>query len=566
MPQEQPTREETIQKRKDFAPRLMELNEKVLFGDIWERPGLSKRDRSLITVARITLSHCPRPREWNQQRRTCRTVHTSGFLCRMAERDDGGQHSHGGLSRKRMITIPTQQTSRQTMMPLLAVCLGYFMTILDVTIVNVALVNIKEQLSANVTGLQWIVDGYALVFASLLLTGGALGDRRGSRTIFLVGFALFTLASTLCSLAPTLLVLQIARAVQGLGAALLVPNSLALLNTIYMDARKRAQAIGIWAAVASMGALSGPLLGGVLVNAFGWRSIFLINLPIGILGFLLTFGCVAPSTPQGGRSLDLPGQVASILALGMLTFALIEGNSLGRLSPLILAAYAGSVLFFLLLLWREKTTSHPMLPLGLFQERTFSAANVVAVCQTFTFMGFLFVMSLFLQQVKHYSPSLTGVALLPSFGCALLATSLSGGLMPRIGAKRVMVIGLLLSALACFGFVLVDAQTSYLLLACLLAVLGFGLAAVLPAMTEAAISQAPRAQSGIASGMLNVSRQVGGVIGVAILGTLVGNQQTFLSGMHLAFVIAGGVLVLALVAAWVFANTTASAAGRDRGR
>ncbi len=465
-----------------------------------------------------------------------------------------------------MITIPTQQTSRQTMMPLLAVCLGYFMTILDVTIVNVALVNIKEQLSANVTGLQWIVDGYALVFASLLLTGGALGDRRGSRTIFLVGFALFTLASTLCSLAPTLLVLQIARAVQGLGAALLVPNSLALLNTIYMDARKRAQAIGIWAAVASMGALSGPLLGGVLVNAFGWRSIFLINLPIGILGFLLTFGCVAPSTPQGGRSLDLPGQVASILALGMLTFALIEGNSLGRLSPLILAAYAGSVLFFLLLLWREKTTSHPMLPLGLFQERTFSAANVVAVCQTFTFMGFLFVMSLFLQQVKHYSPSLTGVALLPSFGFALLATSLSGGLMPRIGAKRVMVIGLLLSALACFGLVLVDAQTSYLLLACLLAVLGFGLAAVLPAMTEAAISQAPRAQSGIASGMLNVSRQVGGVIGVAILGTLVGNQQTFLPGMHLAFVIAGGVLVLALVAAWVFANTTASAAGRDRGR
>ncbi len=451
-------------------------------------------------------------------------------------------------------------------MPLLALCLGYFMTILDVTIVNVALVNIKEQLSANVTGLQWIVDGYALVFASLLLTGGALGDRRGSRTIFLVGFALFTLASTLCSLAPTLLVLQIARAVQGLGAALLVPNSLALLNTIYMDARKRAQAIGIWAAVASMGALSGPLLGGVLVNAFGWRSIFLINLPIGILGFLLTFGCVAPSTPQGGRSLDLPGQVASILALGMLTFALIEGNSLGRLSPLILAAYAGSVLFFLLLLWREKTTSHPMLPLGLFQERTFSAANVVALCQTFTFMGFLFVMSLFLQQVKHYSPSLTGVALLPSFGCALLATSLSGGFMPRIGAKRVMVIGLLLSALACFGLVLVDAQTSYLLLACLLAVLGFGLAAVLPAMTEAAISQAPRAQSGIASGMLNVSRQVGGVIGVAILGTLVGNQQTFLSGMHLAFVIAGGVLVLALGAAWVFVNTTASAAGRDRGR
>src|SRR6266550_4195151 len=459
-----------------------------------------------------------------------------------------------------MITTPFQQTTQQprtqTMMPLLALSLGYFMTILDVTIVNVALVDIKEQLSANVTGLQWIVDGYALVFASLLLTGGALGDRRGRRTVFLAGLALFTLASALCSLAPSLLVLQIARAFQGLGAALLVPNSLALLPTIFPDAKKRAQAIGIWAAVASIGATSGPLLGGVLVNAFGWRSIFLINLPIGILGFLLTFRSIAPSTPQGGRSLDLPGQLASILALGMLTFALIEGNSLGIMSPPILAAYTGSMLFFLLLLLREKTTSHPMLPLALFQERTFSATNAVAVCQTFTFTGFLFVMSLFLQQVKHYSPSVTGVALLPAFGFALLAASLSGGFMPRIGAKRVMVIGLLLSAVGCFGLVLVDSQTSYVLLACLLAVLGFGLASVLPAMTEAAISHAPRAKSGIAAGMLNVSRQVGGVFGVAILGTLVGNQQTFLSGMHLVFVIAGGVLVLGLVSAWAFIQNT----------
>src|SRR6266702_6241032 len=385
-----------------------------------------------------------------------------------------------------MITPPSQQTRRQTTIPLLALCLGYFMTILDVTIVNVALVDIKEHLSANVTGLQWIVDGYALVFASLLLTGGALGDRRGSRTVFLAGLALFTLASALCSLAPSLLVLQIARAFQGLGAALLVPNSLALLPTIFPDAKKRAQAIGIWAAVASIGATSGPLLGGVLVNAFGWRSIFLINLPIGILGFLLTARSIAPSTPQGGRSLDLPGQGASILALGMLTFALIEGNSLGSTSPLIIAAYTASILFFLLLLWREKTTSHPMLPLGLFQERTFSATNVVAMCQTFTFTGFLFVMSLFLQQVKHYSPFLTGVALLPSFVCALLATSLSGAFMPRLGAKRIMAIGLLLSALGCFGMVMIDTHTSYLLLACLLAVLGFGLASVLPAITEAA--------------------------------------------------------------------------------
>lgn len=200
----------------------------------------------------------------------------------------------------------------------------------------------------------------------------------------------------------------------------------------------------------------------------------------------------------------------------------------------------------------ERMGAADELPLALFQERTFSATNFVTLCQTFTFTGFIFVISLFLQEVKHFSPSLTGVALLPSFGCALLATSLSGAFMPRMGAKRVMVMGLILAAVACFGFVLVEGQTSYLLLACIIAVLGFGLASVLPAMTESAISHAPRAQSGIASGMLNVSRQVGGVIGVAILGMLVGNQQTFISGMHLAFVIAGGVLVLGLVSAWVF--------------
>ncbi len=189
--------------------------------------------------------------------------------------------------------------------PLLALCLGYFMTILDVTIVNIALVNIKQELGANVTGLQWIVDGYSLVFASFLLTGGVLGDRRGNRTVYLAGLVLFTLSSTLCSLAPSLSVLETARALQGLGAALLVPNSLALLNITFPEPERRARAIGVWAAVASIGALSGPLLGGFLVNAFGWRSIFLINVPTGIVCFLLTSRWIAPSTPQGGRSLDL---------------------------------------------------------------------------------------------------------------------------------------------------------------------------------------------------------------------------------------------------------------------
>jgi DHA2 family methylenomycin A resistance protein-like MFS transporter len=451
-----------------------------------------------------------------------------------------------------MITLPSHQSRTYTRLALLAICLGYFMTILDLTVVNVALVNIKEQLSANVTGLQWIVDGYSLVFASFLLIGGALGDKIGGKQNFLMGLALFTLASMLCSVAPSLLVLQIARALQGLGAALLVPTTLALVQTTFSEANERTRAIGVWAAAGTIGAIAGPVLGGLLVDAFGWRSIFLLNLPIGILCFLLTSRFVAPTLHTGKRSLDLPGQLISVLTLGMLTFALIEKNSLGGTSPLILLTYGGCILFFLLFLFREQKATDPMLSLKLFQEKRFSAVNGVAVCQIFVFYGSLFVFSLFLQQMKHYAASVTGLALLPEFGCAFLAASLSGRLLANIGSRRVMLIGLFLSVLGCFAFVFVDAKTSYVLLACMLAVFGFGLSLLQPATAEIVISQVPKTQSGIASGVLNASRQVGGVLGVAILGDLVGNQQTFIAGMHIAFVVAGGVLVLGFVSAWFF--------------
>ncbi|QBD75823.1 DHA2 family efflux MFS transporter permease subunit [Ktedonosporobacter rubrisoli] len=451
-----------------------------------------------------------------------------------------------------MVDTSGRQVEMRYTLPLIAICTGYFMTILDLTVVNVALVNIKQQLGADVTGLQWIVDGYSLVFASFLLTGGALGDRLGGRRVFLGGVTLFTLASTLCGAAPSLFVLQIARAFQGLGAALLVPTTLALINTTFPEARARGRAIGIWAAVATIAAVSGPILGGLLVNALSWRSVFLLNLPIGILCFLLTYRFVAPGTSQGGRSLDLTGQLTSIATLALLTFALIEGSALGISSPSILVAYAGCILFLLLFLWREQRASSPMFPLKMLHERTFSAANIVAVCQTFTFYSSLFILSLFLQQVRHYSASATGFALIPEFGFALLATLIAGKLLSRIGAKGVMLCGLLISIPACLGFWLIDAKSSYPLIACMLALLGFGLSLVLPAMTEAAISHAPKEQSGIASGILNASRQVGGVLGVAILGALVGKPQTFIADMHIAFIIAGGVVALGFIVALCF--------------
>ncbi|MBO0780059.1 MAG: MFS transporter [Ktedonobacteraceae bacterium] len=398
-----------------------------------------------------------------------------------------------------MISTPSQQSKIHTRIALLAICLGYFMTILDLTIVNVALANIQQQLNADVTGLQWIVDGYSLVFASFLLVGGALGDRIGGKNVFLAGLALFTLASTLCSAAPSLLILQIARALQGLGAALLVPTTLALLQTTISEASERARAIGLWSAMGNIAAISGPILGGLLVNALSWRSVFLLNLPIGILCFLLTSRFIAPA------------------------FHIDEQKSI-----------------------------NPLLALKLFQEKMFSAINVVAVCHTFVFYGVLFILSLFLQQMKHYSASLTGFALLPEFVCAFCASSLSGRLLISIGPRRVLLSGFFLSALACLAFISVDARISYMLLACMLAILGFGLSLVLPAMVGIVTSHAPKTQAGIASGMLNVSRQVGGALGVAILGSFVGNQQTFIAGMHLAFVVAVGVLALGFVSTWFF--------------
>lgn len=402
---------------------------------------------------------------------------------------------------KHMIVTPSSRSRTHTRLALLAICLGYAMTTLDLTIVNVALVNIKEQLNANVAGLQWIVNGYSLVFATFLLLGGSLGDRIGGRKVFLLGLALFTLASTLCSMAPSLLILQVARALQGLGAALLVPTTLALLQTTIASTSERARAIGTWSAVGNIGAIAGPVLGGLLVNVAGWRSIFLLNLPIGILCFFLASRFVAPAFHIG-----------------------------------------------------EQKTNNLLLTLKLFQRKMFSTINGVAICQTFVFYGALFIASLFLQQMKHYSATLTGWALLPEFVGAFCASSLSGKLLSSMGGRRVLLIGLFLSMVSCLAFVSVDAQTSFVLLAWMFAVLGFGLSLMLPSMAGIVTSHTPKTQAGIASGILNVSRQVGGFLGVALLGDFVSSQQTFISGMHIAFVVAGGVLVLGFVSVWFFTS------------
>ena len=433
---------------------------------------------------------------------------------------------------------------------LVAVCIGYFMAVLDSTVVNVALPDMARGLGTGIAGMQWVVDGYALLFASLLLTAGALGDRLGNRGTFIAGLALFTLASGLCGIAPSLGALVAFRALQGVGAAVQVPASLALLRHAYHDPAERAQAIGIWAAATGIAVAAGPVVGGILTHAWTWRSVFLVNLPVGVLGILLTLRHVPPVPPHADGQLDLIAQALGITALGGLTFGLIQGGVWGWGSPfvvlaLLLSAVAG-VLFYL----GERRAPHPMLPPALFRDPTFSAANAVGAILSFGFYGELFLMSLFFQQVQHRSPLATGLALLPQTAVISLMNFVSGQITARRGPRLPMVVGLGIGGLGLVGLAFLDAHAPLLSAVAPMLAMGVGASLAMPAMTHAAIDHTPKERAGIGSAVLNASRQVGGVVGIALLGALIssharrGATAHFMTGLHEGLALAG-VLFLA---------------------
>lgn len=427
---------------------------------------------------------------------------------------------------------------------LVAICLGYFMTILDTTIVNVALPAIARGLGATVTGLQWVVDGYTLVFAALLLTAGALGDRLGGRGVFLAGLALFTVTSALCGLAPSLGLLVAFRVAQGVGAALLVPASLALLRHTFAAPEARARAIGFWGGIAGVGAASGPVLGGLLVSALSWRAVFLVNVPVGLLGIALTLRHVGVMPRQSGRGLDPIAQVAGALALGGLTFAFIEGPARGWTAPAILGAvvvFVVAAATFLAVEWRGR---NPMLPLSLFRAPSFASGTAVGLLTNFGFYGQLFVISLFFQQQRGYTALLTGLALLPETGMATIGSALAGRVTSRVGPRRPMLIGLVVGAAGLFALAVVGPATPYAILVVPLVASGFGMCFTMPAMTTAVIEAAPRDRAGIASGVLNAARQTGSVLGVALLGAFVGRHGTVAPGLHVAMAVAGGAFLV----------------------
>ncbi|MGI8420376.1 MAG: MFS transporter [Candidatus Levyibacteriota bacterium] len=446
---------------------------------------------------------------------------------------------------------PNQKNNHPTI-AFIALCLGFFMTILDVTIVNVALVDIKTHLGGNINALQWILDGYALVYASFLLTTGALGDRLGNKRIFIVGLGLFTLASILCGLAPTLLILELGRLLQGLGAALLVPNSLALINHTFADEKKKATALGIYGAIGGLGAAVGPVLGGLLVHSFSWRSIFIVNFPVGIICFLLTFFFVKESQNRKQAGFDIPGQVAGITALSLLTFAFIEGKGLGWHSPIIIGIFVSFAIAAILFLVREHKTKTPMLPLAFFSNLTFSGANTIGFLAFFALYGELFIVSLFFQQIQHYSPLTTGMAFLPEGLALFIPTLFIGKLVGSIGVKVPILIGLVIGCLGYAGLAFITARTSYLFVAAAIGAIGLAMAFIVPPITNVIVTNVQEKYSGIASSIYNVSRQIGAVLGVAILGSLIGSHKEFIQDMHLAFLICAALLFIALVIGAIF--------------
>ncbi len=431
---------------------------------------------------------------------------------------------------------------------LASVCLGYFMAVLDSTVVNVALPDMARSLGTGIAGMQWVVDGYALLFASLMLMAGTLGDRWGNKETFAAGLGLFTLASGLCGIAPNLGTLIAFRALQGVGAAVQVPASLALLRHHYHDARERAEAIGIWAAATGVAVAAGPVVGGLLTHAWSWRAVFLVNIPVGIIGIFLTLRYV-PAVPRVAHGdLDLVAQALAFLTLAALTFALIQGGVWGWTSgPVLVAAVVAAIAAFY---WYEgeRRAKHPMLPLELFRDSTFSAATAVGAILSFGFYGELFLMSLFFQQVQHRTALAAGLALLPQTAVVSLANVVSGQLTARYGSRTPMVVGLAIGGLGLGGLALITARASLAATIAPMVAVGFGAALAMPAMTAAVIEHTPKDRAGIGSAVLNASRQVGGVVGIALLGALIGGRGHFMPGLHQGMLIAGA---LFLIGSWL---------------
>jgi EmrB/QacA subfamily drug resistance transporter len=458
---------------------------------------------------------------------------------------------------------------------LVLVCLAQLMVILDVSIVNVALPSIKHGLSFSTTGLQWVVNAYTLTFAGFLLLGGRASDLLGRRSVFLGGTALFSIASLVCALADSSSMLVAARALQGIGGAVISPASLAIITTSFHEPRERNRALGIWGAMGGIGAALGALLGGVLTQTLGWPAIFIVNVPIGL--FVLAIG---PSLIPAGRSelehkhFDMLGASLVTGALTALVYGIVRTDTLGWGAPgVVVPVLLGVVLLGLFVLVEGRFAKAPLVPLPIFRMPKLRAANIVVFLLYGAVFSMWFFVSLYLQQVLHHDALLTGLAFVPMTLAVVLATSFAARLVARFSARSVIAAGMLSATVGLALLSGVRPGGSYVanvLPGGVLAALGLGLALV-PA-TIVAVSGVQSSQSGLASGLLNTSRLIGGALGLAVLSTIAASQtrgdvrggasglSALTSGFQLAFAVSAAVSLLGAVVAVVMLRPAPDAA------
>lgn len=404
-------------------------------------------------------------------------------------------------------------------------CLGVFMLLLDGTIVNIAIPSILTAFQTGFSEVEWVMNAYLLVFAVLLITTGRLGDLYGRKLVFVVGLSVFTLASLACGLAPQVGWLIAFRAVQGLGGAMMMPNTLSIIANVFAPG-ERGKAMGFWGGVGGISLALGPSLGGVLADAASWRWIFFINVPIGVLLIAFALRYIPESTdPRSVKQIDYPGVAVLTASLFALTFALIEGQKYGWTSGLILGLFAGAVAGFIVFLWVQRRQVQPLMDLVLFKNRTFSVTNLIALLLSFGMMGVFFLLPVFLQAILGYSAVKAGLVMTPLAAIVIVASPTAGALSDRVGSKWLMFAGMLIAAL---GFYLTRrvmvTEGSWSSLVLPFVISGFGIGMVMPPSTSAVMGAVHQDKAGQASGVLSSVRQIGSVLGIAVMGAVLQNR------------------------------------------
>jgi EmrB/QacA subfamily drug resistance transporter len=423
------------------------------------------------------------------------------------------------------MTDTSIQQSRRRWLVLAVLCVGVFMLLLDGTIVNIAIPSILTAFGTTFSGVEWVMNAYLLVFAVLLITTGRFGDLYGRKLVFIIGLALFSLSSLACGFAPSIGWLIGFRALQGLGGAMMMPTTLSIITNVFPP-HERGKAMGFWGGVSGFSLAIGPSLGGILVDAASWRWIFFINVPIGIILLVLALRYVPESTdPSSVKQIDYPGVAVLTGSLFALTFALIEGQKYGWTSGLILGLFAATVVGLAVFVLIQRRQLQPLMQLSLFKDRTYSVTNVVGLILSFAMMGVFFLLPVFLQAVLGYSAIKAGLVMTPLAAAVIISSPASGILSDRIGPKWLMLSGMLVAAIGFFltrQAMVVGASWSSLVLP--FAVSGFGIGMVMPPMTSAVMGSVPAEKAGQASGVISSMRQVGSVLGIAVMGAVLQNR------------------------------------------